>query len=363
MGSYRDDFDLAFAEDTAAHAKFLRTVSDLAESGAWRGDGAVDLASWIAARKQVALRTARAWVREAEALKERPALQQALAAGAISGDQCKALTVLCSEGNDDDAHWLEVLPFWSYPELEREARKAKARELERRDGGVYLRMAHTPDERYLRGEFQLHPEDGATFMAAVDARIPGGTKLRDLDHAAALALVEMATDTVVASKRSPRSTVLVSVDDSALTGWARDGAAVAVGGRTGFIPSETARRLACDAATQTLTKDERGNITSIGHTRSDISPATRRAVYERDHGRCTFPGCERDRYLECHHVVPREAGGSHSVDNLVLACWTHHSLVHESGWSLRGDPGPNITWVRPDRRPFEPRVRVTLDTS
>jgi hypothetical protein len=50
------------------------------------------------------------------------------------------------------------------------------------------------------------------------------------------------------------------------------------------------------------------------------------------------------------------------MTNLQLVCWTHHTLLHEGGWSLEGEAGPKVTWVRPDGTPFEPRVRVTLDT-
>ena len=64
----------------------------------------------------------------------------------------------------DDELWLEALPFWSIHELEREARRKTARELERHDGGIYFRMGHTKDERFMRGEFQLHPEDGAVVL-------------------------------------------------------------------------------------------------------------------------------------------------------------------------------------------------------
>lgn len=39
-----------------------------------------------------------------------------------------------------------------------------------------------------------------------------------------------------------------------------------------------------------------------------------------------------------------------------------YTLLHEGGWSVRGEPGPHVTWIRPDGRPHEPRVRVTLDT-
>jgi hypothetical protein len=338
------------AKRAADHAEMLEIIAGLAATEEWRGDGATDLGSWVAAACQESVREARGWVREAEALNERPALQAALLAGEISVGQSKALSVLCEEGTDDDEVWLEALPFWSYSELEHEARKKKARELERKDGGTYFHMEHTRDERFMRGEFQLHPEDGALLLSAIEARIPKATMLRDWDTASAAALVELAKGSVVDPARRP--TVLVSVPGD-----------IAELGSGGFVSAPTAQRLSCDARIQELHTDAQGNIVGTRPNADPIPAATRRAVEARDLGRCTFPTCERDHYLECHHIVPREFGGSNEMSNLQLTCWSHHTLIHEGGWSLGDHAGPNNSWFRPDGTPFEPRVRVTLDTS
>ena len=189
----------------------------------------------------------------------------------------------------------------------------------------------------MKGEFQLHPEDGATLLAAVDARIPAGTSLREWDQASAVALVELAKG--AGADRERRSIVVMA-----------DGLAELASG--GVVAGATADRLACDASVQ-----ENARLTPT------VPAPTRRAVEARDGGRCTFPGCERDMYLECHHIVHREHGGSNDVSNLQLLCWTHHKLIHEGGWSIRDQAGAKATWVRPDGSPFEPRVRVVLDTS
>jgi 5-methylcytosine-specific restriction endonuclease McrA len=78
---------------------------------------------------------------------------------------------------------------------------------------------------------------------------------------------------------------------------------------------------------------------------------------------CVFPGCESTVFLECYHVIPVAQNGPTVVANLVTLCWNHHNLVHEHHWALVGEAGPNIKWVRPDGTIFEPRVRVTVDTS
>src|SRR5438105_1656451 len=121
------DADRAHAEHSASRGRLLRAVGDLVSSEAWRGDGAGNLAAWLCARWQISYPTAREVVREAEALKTRPALAAALESGSISSDQCRALETL---SENDEEVWLESLPFWSLPELQREARKKVARELE-----------------------------------------------------------------------------------------------------------------------------------------------------------------------------------------------------------------------------------------
>lgn len=347
MCSSKNEADRAHAEYSAARGRLLRAVADLIETEAWRGDGAGNLPAWLSARWQVSSATARELVREADALRRRPALAASFESGAISSDQCKALTVLSDEGTDAES-WLEGLEFWSLPELQREARKKTARELERHDDGIYLRMEHTADERYMRGMFQLHPEDGAAVLKAVESRIPSGTALRDWDKAAAGALVEVCTggasDTTVVLSMAPGD-VTASLDSGGLVG------------------KEAACRLSCDARRQRVTNDEDGCVIGIGRTSRVVPPWLRRVIETRDRGMCTFPGCGQNRYLECHHIVPWSKGGATDATNLLTTCWKHHKLLHEGGWSVGGVPGPNIGWLRPDGSPFEPRVRVTLDTS
>jgi hypothetical protein len=77
----------------------------------------------------------------------------------------------------------------------------------------------------------------------------------------------------------------------------------------------------CDA--QVLTPGDRN--------RASIPPATRQAVLARDGHRCRVQGCTRSRFLEVHHVKPRNEGGSNKPENLVSLCSACHRLAHEHG--------------------------------
>jgi hypothetical protein len=59
-----------------------------------------------------------------------------------------------------------------------------------------------------------------------------------------------------------------------------------------------------------------------------IPAAVRRAVCQRDEGRCAFVGstgrCCETAFLEFHHVAPYAAGGAATADNIQLRCRAHN---------------------------------------
>lgn len=72
-------------------------------------------------------------------------------------------------------------------------------------------------------------------------------------------------------------------------------------------------------------------------------PATvKRAVWQRDAGRCAFEGdhgrCGETGFLEFHHVVPYADGGETSVNNIQLRCRTHNQYVAQK-WTGELWPG------------------------
>jgi hypothetical protein len=70
--------------------------------------------------------------------------------------------------------------------------------------------------------------------------------------------------------------------------------------------------------------------------RATIKPSVRAAVLARDRHRCATPGCRSTRFLEVHHVIPREQGGSNRAENLITLCSRCHGFVHEGGGAVAG---------------------------
>jgi 5-methylcytosine-specific restriction endonuclease McrA len=65
-----------------------------------------------------------------------------------------------------------------------------------------------------------------------------------------------------------------------------------------------------------------------------IPAAIRRAVWERDGGRCTYVSqdgrqCESREFIEFHHQVPWVRNQKHAVDNIHLRCRSHNQYAAE----------------------------------
>ncbi|MGZ5327203.1 MAG: DUF222 domain-containing protein, partial [Actinomycetota bacterium] len=124
-----------------------------------------------------------------------------------------------------------------------------------------------------------------------------------------------------------RSTIVVHASLETLAGAERN-AEIEDGP---VIAPETARRLACDGRIQIVAEDEQGDPLRLGRLTRVPSATMLRQLRHRDR-ECRFPGCERRRFTNAHHVRWWSRGGRTDLDNLVLLCTFHHRLVHEGGW-------------------------------
>jgi hypothetical protein len=235
------------------------------------------------------------------------------------------------------------------------------------------------DDGCLHVDAKLAPEDGALFLRALEAsqealheqRMGEAEELAEADlrgpagpqevrrppfptnaeGLAAMAENALARSAVGRTSAAERYQVLVHVDAATLAtdapGPRMTGpGSCAVADGPGVAP-ETARRLACDCSLVAVGDGDAGNPITAGRRTRSIPPATRRALVARD-GRCQFPGCERHRFVDAHHIHHWAHGGETSLDNLVLLCRYHHRLVHEGGFTVRVDRGGRRMFNRPD---------------
>ena len=105
------------------------------------------------------------------------------------------------------------------------------------------------------------------------------------------------------------------------------------------ISASAVRRLACDAGVVPIVLGASGEVLDVGRMQRLVTPAIWKALVARD-GHCGFPGCFRPPIAcDAHHVLSWLDGGATSLDNMVLLCRAHHTLVHSSEWRVRTRPG------------------------
>ena len=115
----------------------------------------------------------------------------------------------------------------------------------------------------------------------------------------------------------------------------------------GPIGMDDASRLAADAPEliRILTHPITGMVLKVDNYRP--SKKLRRFLRIRD-GRCRFPVCNRDpRRTDTDHTLDWEYGGKTTPDNLECLCRGHHTLKHNSAWTVRQVSAGVLEWTSP----------------
>jgi hypothetical protein len=109
-------------------------------------------------------------------------------------------------------------------------------------------------------------------------------------------------------------------------------------------------RVACDTAVTHHAVHHTADPTRQGRRTRTWSSTQRRTITVRDGGTCRFPGCTRT-VCDIHHLLPWAHGGPTDIDNGLLVCARHHTLLHQ-GYTAAGDTNHTISFHRPDGTPL-----------
>ncbi|MFP3915226.1 MAG: DUF222 domain-containing protein [Actinomycetota bacterium] len=97
----------------------------------------------------------------------------------------------------------------------------------------------------------------------------------------------------------------------------------------GTITPETARRILCDASVSRIITDAESMPLDVGRSSRTVTPAQRRALIVRDGG-CRVQGCDRPpSWCDVHHREAWFLGGETNIEDLVLVCRPHHTMIHD----------------------------------
>ncbi|HEX6540099.1 MAG TPA: DUF222 domain-containing protein [Candidatus Dormibacteraeota bacterium] len=321
--------------------------------------GAVSVVAWLRHRCRLSGREAALRASVARSLPAVPGAQDQLVRGEIGLGHAAVIAqavedvgaAACDHGDTmlDAARYLDCDRFATVVRhlrhsLDPEGELASAR---RHHANRYVRVVDRVTHCSIEG--RLDAEGGALVRAALEpfSRPIKGDQ-RSAGARRADALVDLARRQLRGATSAPsaggvRTHVIVTTTLPTLAGVRGAPAGQLSGG--GILPSETVRRMACDAGVTRLDMLDAA-VHSHGHERRTIPARLRRQLVARDGG-CRFPSCDRPpEWTDAHHIIHWVDGGKTRLNNLVLLCRTHHRFVHEDGWHIGwGDDGGIV--VRP----------------
>jgi hypothetical protein len=284
VGELVDELATLAAHISAGMCRWLELVGEFDRRGRWAAWGYGSCAEWLAWRCALTPRSAREHVRVARALSGLPLVWSAFSGGQLSYAEVRALTRVAAPRKE--AELLQLAAVMTASQLERALRSYRrvtseeARGLQEEERLEW----YWDEDGSLVVHGRLAPEDGALFLQAL----------------------------AVSRER------LWQVGQEE--------------GRGSAEPPPVSRRPSRVDALVALA-EQAGTPLNLGRKTRTIPPSLRRALTVRDRG-CRFPGCDRCRFLDAHHIHYWGTGGETALGNLLLLCRRHHRLVHEGGYTV-----------------------------
>ena len=392
----------------AATYRFLLLVAEFDRSEAYARHGLVSTAQWLNWQCGIGKVAARDKVRVARALESLPEISAAFASGEFSYSKVRAMTRVATAANESvlvgigrhgtathvenlvkkyrwtqgrDAGVLahqqllnrqvhsfydETDTFVLHARLPREVGALVKKALE--VAGDIVRE-HSEEEARARIQAS-HVERSRTEIEAGTWAINDKERSHAARRADALKLIvetflATTSEEVEATSSADRYQVVVHVDQTVLSEPMAatsaephrceldDGPELAL---------DTVRRLGCDGTIVGIVEGYDGEPLNVGRKTRSIPLPLKRVLRSRDGG-CRFPGCDRTRFIEGHHVKHWADGGETKLSNLVSLCGFHHKLVHEGGFGITTTDDGLFVFTRPDGRRIPECGRVPCTTS
>jgi hypothetical protein len=340
------------ARINAATYELLVLVRQFDERAGFLQWGLGNCAEWLAWRCDLCIITAKEKLRVAHALKTLPAISAAFSSGELSYTKVRELTRVAHRNNEKDLLDLALrMTATHVAQRCRELRMGDEASIDtaaRAFANRSLSMRRDAHRGTMIVTVELPMDTGELFEKALDkARDDAVLEIPDLADTSwsmrqADAFLNMVTGYLSDTKNDKQSNdnylVTIHVEQSALQG--KEGRSA--------LPIETVKRICCDSHAVVLTETEKGEPLSIGRKSRIVPKGIERAVRARDNNCCKFPGCHNRRFLQCHHVEHWSNNGETSMENLMLLCTKHHTLLHEGGFRIETNFQGNWYFVRPD---------------
>ncbi len=189
------------------------------------------------------------------------------------------------------------------------------------------------DRRAERDRFRSTRATGASPRIVEEQVVDDNLRTPDQRRADALAQL-LAEHRDAPRSLGDRPRIVVTIREQDLRDKAEKAGVLATGAK---ITAGDLRRLCCDADLMPAVLGSHSEILDVGRTQRLVTPAIRKALTMRDGG-CIFPGCAAfDTRCEAHHLRPWWDGGHTALNNMVLLCPFHHTLIEPDRYRRPAD--------------------------
>ncbi len=353
------------------NGEVLRLIGEWDRDRAWELDGSLSPAAWLTLRTTLPVRDARRLVTTARIVDRHPEIAERLADGRVTASHVNTMARVVTRerepllaehavtlveaaqtlGPDDFA---QVMRRWAALADDQLDKDPFASKWQRRS----FHVSETLDGWAALGGL-LDPVGRHTVITALDhleppdpTDMPDGP--RSLSQRRADALVALAHHYLRGGTLSGNPPHLnVVVDLPAITGDPAEQltARMELDG-VGTITRQALHQLACDGALSRVLMAGDSEILDMGRTERFATPAQRRAVAIRDR-HCQFPSCRRlPPWCDVHHILGWFTDdGPTDLNNLILLCRRHHTLVENTHWTITKTTTGTYHFHHPARGP------------
>ena len=352
-------------------AEVLRLAAAWDHDRAWEIDGSLSPRAWLTYRTPLSDGDAQRLVKNARLVEHHPQIADALASGDITSPHVEAIGKVVSKDRKplladhaemlvDQARRLPVGDFttvmrhWASLADDQLAKESFAEKWDRRHLHTSVGF-----DGWVMGDFYLDPVAGASLITALDQVAPPDPEdapdgPRTLSQRRADALVDIVGRRMNSGKPgSNPPNINAVVDVATLLGESPEFsiARCEIDG-IGPVARTVLDQMCCDARFSRFIMSGPSQILDMGRSTRLATSSQRRALRVRDR-RCRFPSCNRrPQWCDNHHIAGWvESLGETNIDNLILLCRRHHTLVHNGKWTITRTANGEFDFTHPARGP------------
>ena len=352
-------------------AEILRLTAEWDHDRAWEIDGSLSPRAWLTHRAPMTNRGAGQLIKQAHLLEQHGTIAAALSDAEITTSHVEAIARVGSKDRQpllaehaavlvDHARRLPmadfttVLSHWAALADDQLSKDEYLEKWDRR----HLHISVTLDG-WSHVDGFLDPATTANLTTALDHLAPPDPEdapdgQRSLPQRRADAIADLASNYLSGGDPGGNPPMINAVMDVASTlGTTPELSAIRceIEG-VGAVAHTVLDQMCCDARFTRFLMAGKSLILDMGRSVRNATPAQRRALVVRDR-HCIFPSCRRPpKWCDVHHIDGWVADlGETNIDNLVLLCRRHHTLVHNSRWAIKRTADGSFEFIHPARGP------------